>query len=237
MNIAQIIPVNSIAKLSASKIMNIWQEHIQNQISFWNKISLPVEIVFIVSPNCSPFTDTELQKIEHPSNLSFKLISNNSKISNGQSIQQALSLNKSDILVIQSLDLSLPLGELLKGAMDFIQRQDQLGSKELIMSVNRLSPSKAWLDDRKQSQRIYEDIEREKSRKLSTALNLTDVITPHLFISQSAVEKIKNLEFRKHFYTPLLLQNAHNLNIKICETNLKGSHSKLSPIHLWDLFR
>lgn len=198
--------ISPLFKESAS-----FEPTLQDLKSFFARFPLEIELVTVIHHK-----DKEtLEKVKaQASTKEFFILPLEVKSrSRAKAIKEGLKKANGDVLLIFSWDLSIPLAEFF----NFIQEIFQNPALHIVTG-NRFDPKKRNISVRSSWHSTLNQIITEKLRK--DGWKLSDPLTPFVGIRSFNKELLEKLDLKGWYYTPAILEWAHNLNWKIEEVSV-----------------
>lgn len=201
---------------------------LQDLDSFFTKWPLVTDVYFVIEPKQS----SHRQQIEkfHNSKINLHIVENSKTLGRAGSIQNALKDINTDLVILGSLDLSIPMAEYFNLIHEAVTQKDVM-----IFKGNRFTSRKKISGVRSSWHKTLEDIILEKFKSKNPAANnsIQDPLCNLYALRPQVTEKIRSSMPLKQWYYGLdIIQLAHKENLKICELGVTSTIDAKSRIPL-----
>lgn len=190
-----------------------FKEGLSNLSSFFARFPFDVEVLFIADPDgATAFYAEALSETQRPPpaptndppaapvtwQREFRLLSNEKRLGRGASLKRGLDAATGQILLASSVDLAIPLSEMMSAIQEFILAPNQTD----FVIGNRLSLKRPRHGERRRWKKLFDDIEHEKAQHLK----VPDPTCPFWAIRKEVWQSISpQSRMRRWYYSPQIL--------------------------------
>jgi len=190
----------------------------QDLVSFWSRFPVEIEVVLVLDPGrgtSAAGLEEELSTLlsSQNSRLSFKVLAQKSRQGRGAAVLRGLNEASGEILAVNSLDLSIPLGEVFSALQEFILDRE----RSFLLLGNRRGAKKKRKYAHRGARHFFENAEHEKAQ----SLQVKDPTTPFFMLKKKDWSELQIPKLRSWFYTPQIIQAARRKGLEVRDLEIQ----------------